>query len=368
MAVKSIVGARRTARRIPSGPFEGGWDPRQPAFPMDPPLPGGYPQPRRMPLDPSADEGSASGSGGDDSGAIFRLLRRHEEFAGRAGGTVNLNYDYTQGVSQWTEVARMMRERPERCVIYSTYKNFGNLADGFVTIGKVIPPRVLLRIRVGSGGNSGSAQAIMIVPAGVPVAVTGDHIYVDTAMFEDEWGTVPINTTIFTAANGFTDIVAGDSATNVLSTQVSAFIAPGDPTITAQPTAWFQPGGPEATTWELVAANVWQGPGRLKQALGYAPSSNAATDYLMFFDWPNLSDSIVLPVPAAAQPLIEIPLPAGDPFSLDFSVSTKVVSQGLYWAVSSTSGSFTQSTDKAAVWVERYSDLQLDNNSSLIFL
>ena len=352
------MAARRPLVR-PLGPFAEGWDPYAPADPMGPPLPGGYPAPRAIPKDVSADQGSGDGSSSSDAPSrIARLLERQLYVRGRPGGSVLFKYDTSSlqnsvNSLQWQEIARLEGQMPQRCVIYSTYSQFGNLTGTFAAISELLPPRVLLRIRVGGGAAGGASNAIQIVPAGVPVAVTGENIYVDVGIFLDEWGDIPVST-----ANGFT---TANGVINQLNITANCFIAPGDPTITAQPTAWYRPSGPPpSTTWERSGLNVWQGPGRLKQALGYAAAGNAATDYLMFFDWP--SGATLGSFPATSVPLATIPLEAGAPFSVDFSVSTKVVSQGLIWLLSSTSGTYTSTTDTAAVWVERYSDLQVLGN------
>jgi hypothetical protein len=347
-----------------------GWDPYAPGYPLQ----GGYPPPRAVPLDPSySGQGGSLHEGGPGGGAgpgaapgghaspehsvlerIARLLERQIHVRGRPGGSTKFTYDpKNQPASlQFQEVARLEGDSPQRCVIYSTYSQFGNLTGFFATIGQLIPPRVLLRIIVGGGASGGTSNCVQIVPAGVPVAVTGECIYVQVGIFQDEWGDIPLDPATWSTANGILE---------QLDITAQAFIAPGDPTITAQPTAWYPPNGaPPSTTWERSSLPVWQGPGRIKQVVGYASADNSQTDYLQFFDWPK--GATIATLPAGAVPLFEIPLPAGDPFSLDLIPSTKVVSQGLFWALSSTSGSYTQSTDTCAVWVERYSDLQVLGN------
>lgn len=351
------MGARRRGLQG-GGPFPGGWDPNAPAIPLIP-MPGGYPQPRAVPRDGSFDGTEAGGASPDPTSRIAALLERHALIRGRPGGSVR--FQYSQASLQdsvnslaFQEVARLEGRVPQRCVVYSSYKQFGNLSGFWATVAQLLAPRVLLRIKVGGGASGGASYSQMIVPAGIPVAVTGDNIYVDVGVFLDEWGDVPISTAQgFTTANGIT---------TQLNTEANVFIAPGDPTITAQPTAWYPSSGPPpSVTWERTHLPVWQGPGRLKQAAGYASAGNAAENFLFFFDFPK--GATLGTIPSTAVPLIApIPLAAGAPFSLDFSVSTKAVSSGLYWALSTTSATFTPSTDTAAVWVERYSDLQVVGN------
>jgi hypothetical protein len=178
------MAARRPLVR-PLGPFAEGWDPYAPADPMGPPLPGGYPAPRAIPKDVSADQGSGDGSSSSDAPSrIARLLERQLYVRGRPGGSVLFKYDTSSlqnsvNSLQWQEIARLEGQMPQRCVIYSTYSQFGNLTGTFAAISELLPPRVLLRIRVGGGAAGGASNAIQIVPAGVPVAVTGENIYVD---------------------------------------------------------------------------------------------------------------------------------------------------------------------------------------------
>jgi hypothetical protein len=363
----SVGGAGGPRRPPGQGPFPGGWNPN--GLALDElrrhPMPGGYPHPRAVPIDPSIDpssgDPSSSGSAGPSHPAerIARLLERHTHIQGRPGGSVTFEYDPSSLQAsitslQFQEVARLEGRVAQRCVIYSSYTQFGNLSNFFATLGRLAPPRVVLRIRIGGGALGGSSNVVQFVPAGVPVAVTGENIYVDAGIFLNEWGDIPLST-----GQGFT---TGNGITTQLNVTANVFISPGDPTITAQPTAWYPPSGPPpADTWERAANPVWQGPGRIKRIVGYAPTGNSDTDFLQFFDWPE-GGSTLGTLPAASVPLLEIVIPPGENFDVDLSQSTRVVSQGLLWAVSSTSGQYTASTDLAAPWIERYSDLQILGN------
>jgi hypothetical protein len=215
--------------------------------------------------------------------------------------------------------------------------------EDFAAFGNGFQPRVLLKIRVGGGNAAGGDNILQVVPAGVPVTLSGESIYVTAGVYLDELGLSPF----------FMDGSPGS-----FSTTVSAFLSVQGDHTDQKSTQWVQPVTPLSNQGVISTdeGSAVYGPRHLKQAHGFASAANAATTYLMFFDWNGVPTALP---PNGTIPLFTIPVPPGDHFSWDCISSSRKFEWGLVWALSTAPDFFElDGLSLARVDLELYSDLQ----------
>jgi hypothetical protein len=201
----------------------------------------------------------------------------------------------------------------------------------------------LMKILVGGGNSAGGDQILQVVPAGVPVTLAGHSIYVVAGVYLDEYALSPF---FYTGPPGNFNVT------------VSAFLSTQGDFVDTMKTQWVEPVTPLSNNWgiENDFGTPIYGPRHLKQAHGFASAANAATTYLMFFDWNG--EPTALP-PAGTAPLFTIPLPPGDHFSWDCITSSRKFEWGLVAALSTAPDFFAlDGGSLARVDMELYSDLQ----------
>jgi hypothetical protein len=216
-------------------------------------------------------------------------------------------------------------------------------AEDFAAFGNGFQPRVLMKILVGGGNSAGGDQILQVVPAGVPVTLAGHSIYVVAGVYLDEYALSPF---FYTGPPGNFNVT------------VSAFLSTQGDFVDTMKTQWVEPVTPLSNNWgiENDFGTPIYGPRHLKQAHGFASAANAATTYLMFFDWNG--EPTALP-PAGTAPLFTIPLPPGDHFSWDCITSSRKFEWGLVAALSTAPDFFAlDGGSLARVDMELYSDLQ----------
>jgi hypothetical protein len=221
--------------------------------------------------------------------------------------------------SQWVQIAEMHLPGPATVTVGTTYIPFSNTIAG-----PAAQPRVLIRIRHGTGGGYGVVYTL----AGTPKKVTGQTFFVEASVWLDENGTIPAE--------------PGDN----VKTTVFAYFADGEGQ-DLQPTTW-SPSFFGGMSYVGSFETLFVGPGRMRQAIGYNHSANPT--WLMFFDWPWPTISPATPPLAGTQavPILIVPIPGApaspgiDPyFSFDAIESKKDFVYGCAFATSSTGDSFT---------------------------
>jgi hypothetical protein len=280
---------------------------------------------------------------------------------GRLGGTVLLTTVRDPALPAGTglvipdiEVARLEGIKAgTRITLYSKNSPFTGTsianpgtpvgAEDFSAFGNGFQPRVLMKILVGGGNAAGGDQILQVVPAGVPVTLAGHSIYVVAGVYLDEYALSPF---FYTGTPGN------------FSVTVSAFLSTQGDFVDTMKTQWVEPVTPLSNNWviENDFGTPIYGPRHLKQAHGFASAANAATTYLMFFDWNG--EPTALP-PAGTMPLFTIPIPPGDHFSWDCITSSRKFEWGIVAALSSAPDFFAlDGGSLARVDMELYSDLQ----------
>jgi hypothetical protein len=252
------------------------------------------------------------------------------------------------------EVARLEGLKAgTRVTLYSKNGPFSGLSavnpgtplgpQDFSEFGNGFPPRVLLKILIGGGNAAGGDNTLQVVPAGVPVTVAGESIYVVAGVYLDELGLSPFFMT----------------DTGNFSVTVSAFLSVQGDSVDTMKSQWVIPVSPLAGVGGIetdLGIHVY-GPRHLKQAHGFANPANAATTYLMFFDWNGQPTTIP---PNGTIPLFTIPLPPGLHFSWDCITSSRKFEWGVVWALSTSPDFFVfDDASTARVDLELYADLQV---------
>jgi hypothetical protein len=212
----------------------------------------------------------------------------------------------------------------------------------FALTGAGNQPRVLLKIRVGGGNRAGGDQTLQVVPAGVPLTLAGESIYVTAGVYLDELGLSPF----------FMENFAGGT----FSVSVSAFLSVQGDHVDQRSTQWVPPSVPLQDGGAIETDNGVEvfGPRHLKQAHGFASAANPATVYLMFFDWNAFP-------PAGSIPLFTIPVPPGDHFSWDCITSSRKFEWGIVWVLSTAPDLYEPAIGYLArVDLELYADLQVE--------
>jgi hypothetical protein len=333
-------------------------------------------------------KGGGSGSGGDGSSetvtlhggstrssaasaasdkAIEKTLTNLLQFEssqlkplGRLGGTIVLTAVPNPDIASATkliydqEIARLEGKKAgTRVTLYSKNGPFLGLsaitgdavgAEDFTSVGNGSQPRVLLKIIVGGGNTAGGDQVLQVVPAGTPVTLAGEALYVTAGVYLDELGLQP-----FSIDNGST-----------FSVTVSAFFSVQGDHTDQKNTQWVLPLAPLAQAGGIPNqfGGLVYGPRHLKQAEGFASAANTDTTYLMFFDW-NGSPTAFPGVGNA--PLFAFPVPPGKTFSWDCISSARKFEWGLVWALSSAPDFYDPDVGSLArVDLELYSDLQVN--------
>jgi hypothetical protein len=268
------------------------------------------------------------------------LIRR-----GKIGGIAALKGQAGAGGTGWLEICRIDNMTAGSPVT----REGGNSDSASHTIHSAISnmkveapssffpvPKILLRIEVADGNDTGAAKTEMLVVAGTPVTVSGAAIYVSAQLFLDETGDVQAPPSVTGGIRVFiTDAASED----------------------VQPTRWVLPGAPYAPGTPLQASEqVTITPCRLRSWQGFNAAA-AGTTYLMLFDFPGPAIATPMTVPNGTPPTLTIPLVAGAWFSNDFIESVRSFTWGLAWAASSTADVLTyDAAQSLRVDIELYAE------------
>lgn len=247
---------------------------------------------------------------------------------GRLGGTA------VATVGDWIEIARFIVPEPEPVVIQSAVGTMLNVVPGLpaapippLNFSAPAFPRVMLRIRVGSGNQrGGSDRAEYFCVAGEMIAVSGTYITVDAQIFGDE-----------TAGNQPEQVGGIYFVTSDFQCPVTVTIAIGSPSSAENPTKWLNQKNIDQTD---VSEQLFTGPGRIKQVHGYNAIGTATTIlYLMLFDIYGANGGAI---PTGNKPLFTIPVPGGStPYFWDCVTSSRFFQLGLAYGISTTPGVYT---------------------------
>ena len=299
--------------------------------------------------------GAAAQAAQSAEGVAITPVLVEQDIRGRLGGQ-NLAV-----VGLWLEIARYQCFEAHPVTIQS---NVGTMLSGSPPVnaissptgrpgpGEPMTPRVMLRIRVGSGNKAGGGSTgEYFHPAGDAFQVSGTSITVDAQIFADESAANDANVPYPIVPNG----AASVNPTTICP--VSVTISPGPSPRTELPTKWMlQP-------YPYTFGSAWQvyiGPGRIKQAHGFNTNGTASNIiYLMFFDGFIAPGSGVNQPINGAVPMFTIPVPgASTPFTWDCIESSRFFQMGLIISPSTAPDIYESSTGLGApfvVSVELYS-------------
>jgi len=294
-------------------------------------------------------------------GAPITPVQIERGFRGRMGG------NGTAKVGTWVEIARFQCFESWPITIQS---NVGTMYYGtppvnqlpdlatLPGVGNPMTPRVMLRIRVGSGNEQGgSDQGEYFAVAGDAFEVAGTFIGVDAQIFSDE---TALNNQLNPAPTVPNPVGSGEVFSTVDPTticKVSVTLAAASPR-TEMPTKWLIQ--PYPYTFPNSAWEAYVGPGRMKQAHGFnCNGTTADIIYLMFLDGTlTLGGSPEVPA-TGSVPLFTIPTQGGSaPYSWDCIESSRFFQKGLVVCPSSTPDICTPTgslSDPLIVNIELYS-------------
>jgi hypothetical protein len=266
------------------------------------------------------------------------------EIRGRLSGR-----EIARGGSSWVEICRL----EESCDDDGQILQFSGTVQ--TTAGKLVidaggslpaRTRVVIKVVIGSKNKNGGANVVtQYTLAGNALPFSGSTVYVYALLAATE------NADFNTVALGNVPNATGQAPLSSLVTcPIQGVIALGA-SADVIPTQWLRPIEPLQTQQQVLI-----GPARMKAAQGYNDGSNPV--YIMFFDTQDGSTVVNGDAPEFTIPVSGNAGNSGEAdthFSFDCITSARVFQYGMFWIVSSTSGTLTiDDTDNVRVDIELY--------------